>query len=113
MHACSLGLFLVTTALQPLAGGCTKYVMGHPMPENMAKIVYKIVHFLSASFAYLNSSLLLSEKLLRQCKYTFDWYRAAPGIHLSSWRISPIRLVFMKGTVPWKCLKQDQTVPYR
>ena len=24
MHACSLGLFLVTTALQLLAGGCTK-----------------------------------------------------------------------------------------
>ena len=109
MHACSLGLFLVTTALQPLAGGCTKYVMGHPMPENMAKIV----QLLSASFAYLNSSLLLSAKLLRQCKYTFDWYRAVPAMHLSSWLISPIRLVFMKSTVPWKCLKQDQTVPYR
>ena len=50
MHACSLGLFLVTTALQPLASGCTKYVMGHPMPENMAKIVYKIVQCVSHVF---------------------------------------------------------------
>ena len=65
MHACSLGLFLVTTALQPLAGGCTKDVMGRPMQKNVAKIGY------FSSSGFLNSSLFLQGSLLREGK--FEW----------------------------------------
>ena len=108
MHACSLGLFLVTTALQPLAGGCIK--MSWDTEQVWLKFPKKLLNFSVLLLLVLNTMQVdCQEPCLSKVSSPFR------KLHYKdqqlAYNLSRKRCAYLTITVSWKCLQESQLVP--
>ena len=109
MHACSLGLFLVTTALQPLAGGCTK--MSWDTEQVWLKFSKILLNFSVILLLVLNTMQVdCQEPCLSNVSGPFrKWHYKD---QLLTYNLSLKRCAYLTITMSWKCLQERQLDPW-